>query len=113
MYISGNIAEKIKEIAHDKKMAVKQVLSEAGLGENTMSNLKTSMPKADNLARIADVLNCSVDYLLGRTENPKAHLVSQSESGSALIPLITMLTPEQQELVAAYVKGILANNQKK
>lgn len=73
MYISGNIAEKIKEIAHDKKMAVKQVLSEAGLGENTMSNLKTSMPKADNLARIADVLNCSVDYLLGRTENPKSY----------------------------------------
>lgn len=113
MYISGNIAEKIKGVAHDKNMTVKQVLSEAGLGENTMSNLKTSMPKADNLAKIADVLNCSVDYLLGRTENPKAHLVSQSESGSALIPLITMLTPEQQELVAAYVKGILANNQKK
>ena len=24
----------------------------------------------DSLARIADCLDCSVDYLLGRTENP-------------------------------------------
>lgn len=29
-----------------------------------------SMPKSDNLAKIADFLNCSVDYLLGRTDNP-------------------------------------------
>lgn len=36
-----------------------------------MSNMKTSMPKADNLARIADYLDCSVDYLLGRTDVPE------------------------------------------
>lgn len=72
-----------------------------------------SIPNGETLFKLADYFNCSIDYLLGRAENPKAHLVSQSESGSALIPLITMLTPEQQELVAAYVKGILANNQKK
>ena len=32
-----------------------------------MAHLKSgSTPKADNLAKIADVLGCSVDYLLGR-----------------------------------------------
>lgn len=36
-----------------------------------MANLKTSMPKADTLAKIADYLDCSVDYLLGRTDNPQ------------------------------------------
>lgn len=34
-----------------------------------MSNMKTSMPRADNLAKIADYLGVSVDYLLGRTDN--------------------------------------------
>ena len=29
-----------------------------------------STPKSENLAKIADYLNCSVDYLLGRTDNP-------------------------------------------
>ena len=32
--------------------------------------MKTSMPKADTLAKIADQLGCSVDYLLGRTDDP-------------------------------------------
>lgn len=44
------------------------MFSELGLGKNTLSNFKTSMPKADNLAKIADYLGVSVDYLLGREE---------------------------------------------
>lgn len=67
MYISNDIAERIKEVAKQRKVSVKQLLSDIGLGFNTMSNMKVSMPKADNLARIADYLDCSVDYLLGRT----------------------------------------------
>ncbi len=29
-----------------------------------------SMPKADYLAKIADYLDCSIDYLMGHTDNP-------------------------------------------
>ena len=71
MYISNNVAERIKLTAKSKGLSVKKVLEDVGLGFNTMSNMKTSMPKADNLARIADYLDCSVDYLLGRTDNPE------------------------------------------
>lgn len=68
MYYSQDVAKKIKIQAKEKKVSVKQLLLDIGLGFNTMSNMKTSMPKADNLAKIADYLDCSVDYLLGRTE---------------------------------------------
>lgn len=71
MYNSQDVAERIKELAQKRNVSVKQVLSDIGLGFNTMSNMKTSMPKSDNLAKIADYLNCSVDYLLGRTDNPE------------------------------------------
>lgn len=71
MYDSNKIAEKIKSMAKAKSVSVKQLLEDVGLGFNTMSNMRTSMPKADNLAKIADYLGCSVDYLLGRTENPE------------------------------------------
>lgn len=47
------------------------MLEDVGLGFNTMSNMKNSMPKADNLAKIADYLDVSVDYLLGRTNSPE------------------------------------------
>lgn len=73
MYSPPDIAERIKACAKLKHIPVKQILADAGLGFNTMSNMKTSMPKADTLAKIADQLGCSVDYLLGRTSDPQLH----------------------------------------
>ena len=72
-YISSEIAERIKLIAKSKGLTVSTVLKEVNLGRNTMANFKTSMPKADNLAKIADYLDCSIDYLMGRTDDPKLH----------------------------------------
>lgn len=66
-YISAEIALRIKLAAKSKGLTVATLLEKVNLGRNTMANLKTSMPKADNLAKIADYLDCSVDYLLGRT----------------------------------------------
>lgn len=73
MYYSADVAERIKALAKCRDVTVKQLLSDVGLGSNTMSNMKTSMPKADNLAKIADYLDCSIDYLLGRTDNPEVN----------------------------------------
>lgn len=70
MYSSQEVAERIRTLTRKRNISVKQLLEEVQLGTNTMSNMKTSMPKADNLAKIADYLDCSTDYLLGRTDNP-------------------------------------------
>lgn len=70
MYNSNNIAERIKATAKKKNIALKKLLSDTGLGANTMANMKTSMPKSDSLAKIADYLEVTVDYLLGRTDDP-------------------------------------------
>lgn len=73
MYSSQEVANKIKETAKQQKIPVKRLLADVGLSYNTMSNMRNSMPKADNLAKIADYLNCSVDYLLGRTNKPEVN----------------------------------------
>lgn len=73
LYISTDIAERIKKKAKESGLALREILQNAELGQNTMSHMKTSMLKADSLAKIADCLDCSVDYLLGRTENAKSH----------------------------------------
>lgn len=73
MYNSNHVADRIKFRAKELNISMKQLLIDVDLGKNTMSNFKTSMPKADNLAKIADYLDCSVDYLLGRTDNPDSH----------------------------------------
>lgn len=68
MYKSDKVAEQIKKVAKIRKIQLKDMLLELKLNKNTMSNMYNgSMIKADSLARIADFLNCSVDYLLERT----------------------------------------------
>ena len=68
MYDSNEVAKRIKEIAKIQNSSIKEILTKAGLSQNTLSNMKTSMPKVDNIAKIADYLDVSVDYLLGRTD---------------------------------------------
>ena len=114
MYSAQTTKDRIKSLCKEQKRKIEDLMSECRLGSNAIRQISDTKGMASvSLGKIADALNCSVDYLLGRTENPKAHLTSQAETDSALIPLITMLTPEQQELVGAYIKGILENQQKK
>lgn len=71
MYISNNISTRIKTVAKQKNIAIKDLLSDCNLTINALANMNHGrMPLADNLAKIADRLDCSVDYLLGRTDNP-------------------------------------------
>ena len=71
MYETTRIAENIKTLAKSKDIQLKTMLQELALNKNVLSSLYNgSMIKADGLAKIADYLECSVDYLLGRTDNP-------------------------------------------
>ena len=102
MYISNDVAERIKALAKNKHIPMKKLLSDIQLGFNTMSNMKTSMPKADNLAKIADYLDCSVDYLLGRIDTPNLN-------APALPPAIKkyqLLPPDKQQSVDDVIDGL-------
>lgn len=74
MYDSQEIANRIKSTAKSKKISLKILLSECELGINTISQMsKGNDMLSKNLAKIADYLDCSVDYLLGRTDDPQSH----------------------------------------
>lgn len=79
MYNSNNIADRIKLVSSSKGISIKKLLEAVGLGFNTMSNMKSSMPKADNLAKIADYLDCSVDFLLGRTDDSSINAIGEEK----------------------------------
>ena len=72
MYNSPFVANKIKAFAKSKHISLKNMLNDCNLGSNTFSHMLHGRAMAfDSLAKIADYLNCSVDYLLGRTDNPE------------------------------------------
>lgn len=50
------------------------MLAELDMGVNAISEFsKGKQMSCISLARIADYLGCSVDYLLGRTDNPEVN----------------------------------------
>ena len=74
LYNSPDVASAIKLRAKAKNVAIKEMLTSVGLGINTLSHMNHGKSIAsDSLARIADYLDCSVDYLLGRTDNPEVN----------------------------------------
>ena len=66
-------SELIKALCKQRKIAVKFLLEQCQINRNFIYDLehKDIAPASDKLERIADYLNCSVDYLLGRTDNPE------------------------------------------
>lgn len=72
MYNSHDLAISIKSIAKEKNITIKDMLTSCELGSNTMSSLYHGKSIAfDSVAKIADYLDVSVDYLLGRTDEPQ------------------------------------------
>ena len=71
-YYTEKIANRIKKCARERSVTLQKMLSDLGFGINLISQLAHGHEISSiNLAKIADYLGCSVDYLLGRTDNPK------------------------------------------
>ena len=70
MQNSQDVAINIKKITKIKKIAIGKMLSDCDLSKNTLSTMQSRgyLPRAETLIKIADYLDCSVDYLLGRTD---------------------------------------------
>ena len=71
MYISQEVAERIKSTLKSRNKSTKSMLADLNMGINTISELsKGKQLSYLSFAKIADYLDCSVDYLLGRAAAP-------------------------------------------
>lgn len=75
MHNSQEVANTIKAYAKSKKITIGTMLIDCSLSKNTLSSMQSGgyLPRAETLIKIADYLDCSVDYLLGRTDNPEVN----------------------------------------
>jgi len=64
---------RLKELRKKKNISQLRLATELNTTQNTISRYETGErePGIDELIKIADYFNISVDYLIGRTENPK------------------------------------------
>ena len=64
---------RLKELRTKKGISQLRLATELNTTQNTISRYETGErePGIDELIKIADYFNVSVDYLIGRTEDPK------------------------------------------
>ncbi len=91
--------ERLYDMCIEKSCKPNTVAKAIGLSTATATKWKSgTVPNGEALAKIADYLGCSVDYLLGRTEEkkPADQTVSElTKERQALIDLI-MACPEER-----------------
>lgn len=82
MYTAQMTKERVKSLCKNKKINMEQMLIECSLGVNAIRQINDTKGMASfSLAKIADYLDCSVDYLLGRTDSPE---ISQNYSNNSI-----------------------------
>lgn len=100
-------SHRLKAARKAKKLKGRELADMLGVSYSTYTKYESTdrKPDIDMLVRIADVLEVTTDYLLGRTDDPKIHVidslpqledegVTNIETGSA-----EPFTPEQIEAI--------------
>ncbi|MCI1689893.1 MAG: helix-turn-helix domain-containing protein [Leuconostoc mesenteroides] len=88
--------ERTTKLSKQRGYSLKNLAIKAGLAENSIYDWKKSTPKADNLKKVADVLNVSTDYLLGRAD--ELNSVSNSSKVTDILDDETVLAFDGMEI---------------
>lgn len=103
-YKCSDVAANVKKELDKRGLKPSPTMKKIGLGENTLRNFQTSMPKADTLAKIADFLEVSVDYLLGRSIPAPAEL---PDDAAELLSIFNRLNPQMKALLLSMAHNVL------
>lgn len=133
MYTAQFVIDRVQSLIRERGLKQKIVLLECGINENTLIRMTDNKGISSfYLAKIADYLGCSVDYLLGRTDNPNSHkeqskntvsgnynavdnssvnvgTVAMKPQAEALLETFNNLTPLEQAKVLVYADELNSN----
>ncbi|PLA80036.1 transcriptional regulator [Enterococcus faecalis] len=75
-----NTYEIIKDLAKEKGLSIRQLEINFGYSNGYIGSWKRQTPNSNELSRIADYFDVSVDYLLGRTDTPQFSAKNEREA---------------------------------
>ncbi|MBD8075704.1 MULTISPECIES: helix-turn-helix domain-containing protein [Bacillus cereus group] len=91
--------------------------TETKMNKTTISNYETgySSPSNELLVVISDVLSVSVDFLLGRSDDPELNAVQYTElrkEFNELIDALEKMPKEKQDMLLEMMKAAVGHNKK-
>lgn len=104
------LVDRIRVLANQRNMSLPDLEIKVGLGNGTISRWKNASPNTDKLSKVADELNVSIDYLLGREallENSNKIDSSEERIYEYAKRLLALgMTPEKLEKLVDAVEDI-------
>lgn len=77
--IQVDLYEKIKMLANEKKISIRQLEEALGFGNGVINRWRKNNPGVDKVQLVANYFDVSVDYLLGRTEKKKYYDLTEKD----------------------------------
>jgi len=97
--------ERIKKLCRENGMTIPELEERAGISSGAISHWRSSSPKAQNVLSVAQVLECSVDYLL-TGEIEKSPAPKEGEAGlDELTRLFSAADPWIQDQVLSLLRA--------
>ena len=106
--------EILKDLRLEKDVKQKDVARECDVSPQCISQLEagTRSPTGTTLVALANYFNCSIDYLMGRTEEyvdiQKTPVQHNSENETALLADFRKLPKDYQAHMLSYIRKLVA-----
>ena len=66
-----SVYNRIKSLSKEKKISINKLEQELDLSRGSLCKIDTNIPSAGKMQKIADYFGISVDFLMGREEEPE------------------------------------------
>lgn len=104
---TGDTAGRIRKCRKKMGLTMKELAAKVGISEGMISYYESGerQPNYEKLIRLAEIFNCSTDYLLGIIDQPfQANTDQLKTMGVESIDSDELLTPEELVIVAEFIK---------
>jgi len=118
--------DRLKELRYKKELSQRELASILNLSPSTIAMYETGQrePDAETLSKIADFFGVTIDYLLGRTDNPNPEDSTIDDEIMAIMrdlgPDITLqfydlkgMSDEEKENLKIFLQGLKARRESK
>lgn len=112
----SKFGQRLKELREEKGLLNKELAKEINVEPATITNWEKGnrSPREDILIKIADYFDCSLDYLLGRTDNKTSKIIKGSFNNNTVEVEVDKsypydLTPDDVEKMLNQLKAVGLN----
>jgi transcriptional regulator with XRE-family HTH domain len=103
--MSVSFGEILRETRQRKNLSQSELAEKTGLQASAISHFESGrrMPSFENMIRLADALTVTLDFLMGRTEQPE----TAGPTSDQLFRYFKQLSNEDQEMLSTFAQFLV------